>query len=113
MKASSALLSTPGYNPDRLLDAVQSKLRINSDAALSRALGVAPPILSKVRHRKVPITPWLIIQIHDAARLSVEEIRALMGAMPAAQPVPDTATARFEAGGKNVHCDWNDRGDSE
>ncbi|HEX7642661.1 MAG TPA: hypothetical protein VF472_10695 [Burkholderiaceae bacterium] len=98
MKPSSALLTTPGYDPARLLDAIQSKLHINSDAALSRALGVAPPILSKVRHRKVPITPWLIIQIHDAAQLSVEEIRALMGAMAVAPPIPGTVATRFVVG---------------
>ena len=81
MKHQSPWLTDPNYDPDRLLDALQSRLCLKSDAALSRALGVSPTILSKVRHRRVPVAPWLMIQIHDVAQLSLDEIRRLMGVM--------------------------------
>lgn len=79
MKCRPSLLDHPDYDPNRLLDAVQAHLRLKNDAALSRMLGVAPPLLSKVRHRRLPVAPALMIQIHDATRLSIDEIRGLMG----------------------------------
>lgn len=79
MKTQSKLLSDPNYDPNRLLNEVLSKLCLKNDAALSRALGVAPPVLSKVRHRRLPVAADLIIQIHDATTLSIDEIRRLMG----------------------------------
>lgn len=84
MRTSTSLLNDPNYNPDRLLDAVISTLRLKNDAALSRTLGVAPPMLSKVRHRRLAIAAGLMIQIHDATRMSIDDIRLLMGvAVPA------------------------------
>lgn len=79
MRGQGQLLKDPNYNPNRLLDEVLSKLCLKNDAALSRILGVAPPILSKVRHHRLPVAPGLIIQIHDATRMSIDEIRGLMG----------------------------------
>ena len=35
------------YNPNRLLDTLIENLRLKNDAALSRALEVAPPVISK------------------------------------------------------------------
>lgn len=79
MKTPEKVLSDPNYTPNRLLDAVLTQLRLKNDAALSRTLGVAPPVLSKVRHRRLPVAPGLMIQIHDATQLSIDEIRLLMG----------------------------------
>jgi hypothetical protein len=79
MRNQAKLLSDPNYDPNRLLNEVLSKLRLKNDAALSRALGIAPPVLSKVRHRRLPVAAGLIIQIHDATMLSIDEIRGLMG----------------------------------
>lgn len=78
-KNPSRLLDDPNYDPDRLLDEVLATLCLKNDAALSRALGIAPPVLSKVRHRRLPVAAGLIIQIHDATRLSIDDIRGLMG----------------------------------
>ena len=79
MRIQAKLLSDPNYNPNRLLDATLSKLQLKNDAALSRSLGIAPSVLSKVRHRRSPVAAGLMIQIHEATRLSIEEIRNLMG----------------------------------
>lgn len=79
MKSQEKLLSNPNYNPNRLLDEVLSRLRLKNDAALSRALGVPPPTLSKLRHHRLPVAAWLIIQIHDVTRMSIDDIRNLLG----------------------------------
>jgi hypothetical protein len=79
MKVQPKLLDDPNYNPNRLLDTVIASLTLKNDAALSRALGVTAPLLSKVRHRRLPVGAELMIRIHDATTLSITEIRDLMG----------------------------------
>jgi hypothetical protein len=79
MKLQSKLLDDPHYNPNRLLDTIIASLALKNDAALSRALGVPAPLLSKVRHRRQPVAAELMIRIHEATTLSFTEIRDLMG----------------------------------
>ena len=72
-------LDQPGYNPDKLLDSLLSKLQLKNDAALSRALEVAPPVISKIRHRRLPVGASILIRMHEVSDLSVGELRELLG----------------------------------
>ena len=67
------------YNPDRLLDALIEHLQLKNDAALSRALEVAPPIISKIRHRRLPVGAALLIRMHEVSELAISDLRYLMG----------------------------------
>lgn len=67
------------YDPNRLLDALIEKLNLKNDAALSRALEVAPPVISKIRHRRLPVGASLLIRMHEVSNLSIRELRDLMG----------------------------------
>lgn len=67
------------YDPDRLLDTLIKKLSLKNDAALSRALEVAPPVLSKIRHRRLPVGASILIRMHEVSDLSIHELRELMG----------------------------------
>lgn len=67
------------YNPDNLLDALLERLELKNDAALARLLEVAPPILSKIRHRRLPVGAALLIRMHEVSGLPVRELRNLMG----------------------------------
>lgn len=67
------------YDPCRLLDSLIEKLQLKSDAALSRALEVGPPIISKIRCRRMPVTASLLIRMHEISGLTIEELRSLMG----------------------------------
>ncbi len=67
------------YDPDRLLDALIEKLQLKNDAALSRALEVAPPVISKIRHRRLPVGASLLIRMHEVSDLSIRDLRVLMG----------------------------------
>lgn len=72
-------IEQPGYNPDKLLDSLLSKLQLKNDAALSRALEVAPPVISKIRHRRLPVGASILIRMHEVSDLSVAELRDLLG----------------------------------
>jgi hypothetical protein len=68
-----------GYNPDNLLGSLIGKLKLKNDAALSRALEVSPPVISKIRHRRLPVTASLLIRMHEVSALSIKELRDLLG----------------------------------
>ena len=67
------------YNPCRLLDALIEQLALKNDAALARALEVAPPMISKIRHRALPVGGAMLIRMHEVSDLSIAELRVLMG----------------------------------
>lgn len=73
------LVSQDGYDPNRLLDALIQKLNLKNDAALARALEVRPPVISKIRHRTLPVGASLLIRMHEVTDLSIRELRELMG----------------------------------
>jgi hypothetical protein len=74
-----ALASQDSYNPSRLLDTLREKMQLKNDAALSRALEVAPPVISKIRHRALPVGASMLIRMHEVTELSIRELRDLMG----------------------------------
>ncbi len=66
------------YNPNKVLDAIIEKLDLKNDAALSRMLEVAPPVISKIRHHTLPIGATILLRMHDISDFSIRELRALM-----------------------------------
>jgi plasmid maintenance system antidote protein VapI len=71
--------SKSSYDPDRLLETLIERMNLKNDAALSRALAVSPPVISKIRHRRLPVTGSLLIRMHEVTDLSIQELRQLMG----------------------------------
>jgi hypothetical protein len=67
------------YDPERLLDHLIGKLRLKNDAALSRALEVAPPVISKIRTGKLPVGASMLIRMHEVSELSIRDLRFLLG----------------------------------
>jgi len=67
------------YDPNHLLDSLLKKMGLKNDAALSRALEVAPPVISKIRHRRLPVGASLLIRMHEVSEESIKDLRALMG----------------------------------
>ncbi|MGE5648813.1 hypothetical protein [Noviherbaspirillum sp. UKPF54] len=67
------------YDPNNLLESLIEKLNLKNDAALSRALEVAPPLISKIRHRRLPVGASLLIRMHEVSDLSIKDLRTLMG----------------------------------
>ncbi|SMP60593.1 hypothetical protein [Noviherbaspirillum suwonense] len=79
MDNTHPLTSQPEYDPDNLLDSLLKKLELKNDAALSRVLEVAPPVISKIRHRRLPVGASILIRMHEVSNLSVGELRELLG----------------------------------
>lgn len=71
--------ATTTYNPNRLLDIVIDKLQLKNDAALARIPGVPAPVISKIRHGRLPIGATLLIAMHEETGWSIRELRDLMG----------------------------------
>lgn len=69
----------PRYDPNNLLDALHANLRLKNDAALARILEVNPPIISKIRHRRLSVGGALLIRIHEVTGLNISDLRFLMG----------------------------------
>ncbi|RSZ56044.1 hypothetical protein HF313_09210 [Massilia atriviolacea] len=69
----------PTYDPNAVLDAIIERLQLKNDAALSRALEVAPPVISKIRHRTLPIGATILLRMHEISDFSIRELRAMMG----------------------------------
>ncbi|RZI40305.1 hypothetical protein EGT07_24830 [Herbaspirillum sp. HC18] len=73
------LLSQQTYDPNRLLDTLLERLNLKNDAALSRTLGVAPPVISKIRHGRLPVGASMLVRMHEETGLNIRELRDLMG----------------------------------
>ena len=65
-------------NANQLLDAVIAKMGLKSDAALSRVLGVAPPVISKLRHGSFPIGATVLLRMHEESGISIKELKSYL-----------------------------------
>lgn len=63
-------------NENALLDLAADILKCKNDAALSRALDVAPPVISKIRHARLPVGATLVVKIHEITGMAVADIKA-------------------------------------
>jgi len=63
-------------NENALLDLAADILKCKNDAALCRALDVAPPVASKVRHARLPVGANLVIRLHEATAMPIAEIKS-------------------------------------
>ncbi|NHQ93337.1 helix-turn-helix transcriptional regulator [Janthinobacterium lividum] len=66
-----------------LLDMLLAKGPKN-DAALARALEVAPPVISKIRHGRLPIGASLLIRMHEVFDVPIRELKRIARAEVAA-----------------------------
>lgn len=73
------LLDERTYDPNNLLDSLKDRLNLKNDAALSNFLTVAPPVISNIRHKRIPIGASLLIRMHEVSGLSIKDLRILMG----------------------------------
>ncbi|MGH8808326.1 MAG: hypothetical protein ACREX0_10650 [Noviherbaspirillum sp.] len=79
MSQARETMTQSSYDPNRLLNALIEKTNSKNDAALSRVLEVAPPLISKIRHRRLPIGASMLIRMHEVVGMSIGELRDLMG----------------------------------
>ena len=61
----------------RLFDVLQERFEIKNDAAMCRELEVQQAVVSKMRNGKLPLSPTVILKIHEYLGVPVKEIREL------------------------------------
>lgn len=67
------------YDPNRLLDALLTKMQLDNDAALAYKLQVIHPIVRMIREEKLAMNPlMLLLWIQEATGITLEELRDLM-----------------------------------
>jgi hypothetical protein len=59
---------------NRLFDAIIEAKALRNDAALCRFLDMQPPVLSKMRHGKLPISAATLIRIYEATDWPIPKI---------------------------------------
>lgn len=74
-------IDTP-HDPNALFDALLARLMLKNDAALCRVLDVAPPMISKVRHGRLPLSAALMLRLHEVTGIAVADLRAMMAVAP-------------------------------
>jgi transcriptional regulator with XRE-family HTH domain len=68
-----------GYQPNRLLDTLIKDLHLKNDAALCRTLQIGPPLISKIRHGRLPVSASILIRMHETTGRSIRELRQVLG----------------------------------
>lgn len=68
-----------GYEPNRLLDTLIKEMQLKNDAALCRMLQIGPPLISKIRHRRLPVSASILIRMHETTGRSIRELREVLG----------------------------------
>lgn len=63
-------------NENALLDLAADILKCKNDAALCRALDVAPPVASKIRHARLPVGASMVVKLHETTGMPVADIKA-------------------------------------
>jgi plasmid maintenance system antidote protein VapI len=72
-------LTNPNYKPGELLDVIQDKLDLKNDGALARALDTTPGQISKIRNKKLPVGPAMLVILSEAVELSIGQLRHIAG----------------------------------
>ena len=62
----------------RLCNHLKETHKLKNDAALSRLLQVAPPVISNLRKGKLSAGPSFILRVHEFAGMAVKDIRSFL-----------------------------------
>jgi transcriptional regulator with XRE-family HTH domain len=62
----------------KLLDACMKITGVKTDKALADRLGSAGTVISRIRHKKLKVSPNLMLAIHEELGIPISEIRELI-----------------------------------
>lgn len=66
------------YDANGLLDHLLQRCSLKNDAALARHFQVAPPVISKLRHSRLPVGDSFVIRCIELGGLTLPEVRAFV-----------------------------------
>ena len=52
---------------------------MSSDRELGKALRIPTSVISKIRHKAIPISAKNLLAIHDVSEISIKKLRKMMG----------------------------------
>lgn len=61
-----------------LLDECMELASVKTDKALAQRLGTAGTVISRIRHRKLKVSPNLMLAIHEELGMPISQIRELI-----------------------------------
>jgi hypothetical protein len=61
-----------------LFDFLKTEYKISSDRQLCAALGLKPPVLSKIRHGVIGVSGDIMILIHEQTGMSIADIKEFL-----------------------------------
>lgn len=76
---SGALLDSPTYSPNVLLNYLMSVMRYKNDSALALALDVPPALISKARNKRIPMSAGVLLRMHEITGMNIRAMREMMG----------------------------------
>ena len=65
-------------DPNQLFDKLLADHELKNDAALSRALEVSPPVISKMRNGHLGLGASMLLAIHDYTGMPIRTIRSYL-----------------------------------
>jgi hypothetical protein len=71
--------NTGHYNPGQLLDFLIQKMDLPNDGALAKELKVAKSVIEQIRNGELPVGGSILLWMHEATGIHVDELRSLMG----------------------------------
>lgn len=69
--------AAPTFDQNKLIDHLLEAYRLKNDAALSRLLDVAPPVISKIRHNRLPIGAAIKLRMMRRFGITLEKLDEL------------------------------------
>lgn len=72
------LPATQTRNNNALLDLLINVMALKNDAGLARVLEVAPPVISKIRHGRLPVGATFLISAHEESGLPIKEMKQVL-----------------------------------
>jgi len=83
-------------HPNEFLDAMRQLLQLKSDAALARMVGVKYPVISKIRHRRLPVGATILMRLLEMTDLSLRDfLRLTLERVPNEAGHKDEASNRY------------------
>lgn len=79
LMSKKGLSSVEGYNPDGLIDRLIEELRCKNDAGLCRKLYLPPPVISKLRRNRLPMSDTILVRMYDCTGISIDTLREWCG----------------------------------
>ncbi len=71
------MATLPHVEANLILNWIRWGLQLRNDRELSEALGVKPPVISKLRRKKIPMGPSLWVRIMDLTDTRLRDIPSL------------------------------------